>query len=97
LTPIADLAPLCGLPLENLNFAHTPVADLAPLRGTALIHLVCHSTRVTDLSPVKDLPLKQIQCDFKVERDAALLRSIKTLETINDRPVAEVLEGAAGK
>jgi hypothetical protein len=28
-------------------------------------------------------------CEFKYERDAALLRSVATLEKINDKPAAE--------
>ena len=46
-------------------------------------------TKVSDLSPLKDMPLKEIGCDFKPERDAELLRSLKTLETINGKPVAQ--------
>ena len=35
------------------------------------------------------MPLKDLRCDFKPERDAEILRSIKTLETINDKPAEE--------
>jgi hypothetical protein len=35
------------------------------------------------------LPLKRLSCDFQPERDAALLRSIKSLERINEKPAAE--------
>ncbi len=37
----------------------------------------------------KDMPLKELGCDFKPERDTEILRSIKTLETINGKPAAE--------
>jgi len=47
---------------------------------------------VTDLSPLEGLPLKEITCDFQPERDAAILRSIKTLEKINGKPAAEFLK-----
>jgi hypothetical protein len=43
------------------------------------------------------MPLKTINCDFKPERDAAILRSIKTLETINGKPAKEVLGGAPAR
>ena len=46
-------------------------------------------TKVEDLSPLEGLPLKSIWCDYKPDRDARILRSIKTLETINDKPAAE--------
>ena len=55
----------------------------------SLTYLSCDRTKVTDLSLLKDMPLKFLCCDFKSERDAAILRSIKTLETINDRPAPE--------
>jgi hypothetical protein len=35
------------------------------------------------------MPLVALQCDFEPERDAEVLRSIKTLEKINDKPAAE--------
>jgi hypothetical protein len=35
------------------------------------------------------MPLTKLLCDFRPERDAALLRSIKTLEKINEKPAAE--------
>jgi hypothetical protein len=54
-----------------------------------LQELFIHGTRVTDMSVIKDFPLKILGCDFKPERDAELLRSIKTLERINNKPAAE--------
>ncbi len=44
---------------------------------------------MTDLSPLKDLPLTKIECDFQPERDAKILRAIRTLETINGKPAEE--------
>jgi hypothetical protein len=35
------------------------------------------------------MPLKDIRCDFKPERDGAVLRSLKTLEKINGKPATE--------
>ena len=49
-------------------------------------------TKVTDLSPLKDMPLTNLTCDFKPDRDAAVLRSISTLQTLNDKPAREVLK-----
>jgi len=43
---------------------------------------------VSDLSLLRGMPLKILMCDFKYERDAELLHSIKTLETINGKPAA---------
>jgi hypothetical protein len=35
------------------------------------------------------MPLTILFCDFEPERDAEILRSIKTLETINDKPATK--------
>jgi tRNA A-37 threonylcarbamoyl transferase component Bud32 len=94
-TRVTDLSPLKGMPLESLNCAYTDVADLSALEGMPLTSLSCGHSRVGDLAPVKGLPLKELDCDFQPERDAAVLRSIQTLETLNGRPAAEVLKGAA--
>jgi hypothetical protein len=67
----------------------TKVSDLSPLRGARLTVLHCQGAKVTDLSPLKEMPLREIRCDFKFERDAEILRSIKTLETINQKPAAQ--------
>jgi hypothetical protein len=88
-TLVSDLSPLKDLPLMVLNCDDTNVADLAPLKDKKLTTLTCRGTRVTDLSPLKGMPLKELRCDFNPERDAAILRSLKTLEKINDKPAAE--------
>ncbi len=88
--PVSDLAPLNGMPLEMLHCARTKVADLAPLKGMKkLAALHCERTKVADLSPLKEIPLKMILCDFQAARDAKILRAMKTLETINGKPVEE--------
>jgi hypothetical protein len=35
------------------------------------------------------MPLKEIWCNFEAERDAEVLRTIKTLEKINNKPRQE--------
>jgi tetratricopeptide (TPR) repeat protein/Leucine-rich repeat (LRR) protein len=88
-TKVADLAPLRGMPLTTLDFGATSVKDLTPLKGMPLTSVNCAETLVTDLTPLKGMPLKTFGVDFKPERDAELLHSIKTLETINGTPAAE--------
>ena len=88
-TPISDLSPLKGMPLTQLICSLTLVSDLSTLKDMKLEGLACYGTPVSDFSPIKDMPLKTIVCDFKPERDTEILRSIKTLEHINDKPVAE--------
>ena len=58
------------------------------LRYKVLVRQV-FARRWSDQSPIKDLPLTTVRSDFQPERDAEILRSIKTLETINGKPAAE--------
>lgn len=93
--PVSDLSPLKGMPLEQLELDATLVTDLTPLKGMPLRVLNIGKdvgTHVTDLSLLKELPLQQLWMYSKPDRDTALLRTIKTLETINGRPTVEFCE-----
>ena len=100
-TPVSDLTPLKDTKLTGLQCGSTRITDLSPLQGMPLTGLLCVTTQVSDLSPLRGMPLKRLSCDFKPERDTELLRSIKTLEMINDKPAAdfwkEVEEKQSGK
>ena len=54
-----------------------------------LTRLVIRGTRIGDLTLLKGMPLKDLDCDFRPERDGEILRSIKSLEKINGKPAAE--------
>jgi hypothetical protein len=43
---------------------------------------------LADLSVLKGMPLEQLWCDYSPLRDAGILRSIKTLQELNDKPAA---------
>jgi formylglycine-generating enzyme required for sulfatase activity len=88
-TPVSDLSPLKDMKLTDLNCAGTGVSDLSPLKDMKLTYLKCDHTRVSDLAPLKGMSLKEVHCDFKPERDAEILRSIKTLEKIDGKPAAQ--------
>jgi hypothetical protein len=78
--------------LRNLFLAHTQVtnAGLAYFKDCKdLTVLSIDDTKVTDLSLLERMPLKELYCDFQYERDAKVLRSIKTLEKINSKSAAE--------
>jgi hypothetical protein len=79
------------MPLNYLNCSRTKVTDLAPLATMRhLERLECEDIPVASLAPLKGLPLKMLRFDFRPERgDAAVLRSIKTLERIKDKPADE--------
>jgi len=88
-TPVSDLSPLKEMPLKELWCGNTRVSDLSPIKDISLTVVECWGAKVSDLSPLKETPLKYLRCDFKSERDADILRSISTLETINDRSAAD--------
>jgi len=86
---LTDISGLAGLPLTSLDLLETSVESLEPLRGMRLTRVELAATKVSDMSPLKTMPLKEIGLDFDAERDTEWLKSIKTLETINGKPVAE--------
>lgn len=86
---LADLWPLKGLKLIELEIQGTQVADLSPLKEMPLSQLNCRRTKVSDLTPLTGVPLKHLWGDVVPARDTALLRGIKTLEQINGKPAAE--------
>jgi len=96
-TKVADLSPLKDMKLTSLDCHRTLVSNLSPLKDMKLTKLACDHTAVSDLSPLKGMPLKELSCDFKPERDAEILRSIKTLETINDKLAKEFWKEVDGK
>jgi len=88
-TPIADLSPLIGAPLQILYCNGSRVSDLLPLKEMRLTSLSVDSARVTNLDALRGMPLEVLGCDFVPNRDTEILRSIKTLKTINKVPAAE--------
>jgi hypothetical protein len=83
-----DLSPLKGMPIEHLNISETTVTDLSPLVGMRLRYIDYRDTPVADISTLKKMPLEEVLCDFRADRDEAVLRSIPTLKTINGKPAA---------
>ncbi|MCE9608352.1 MAG: protein kinase [Planctomycetia bacterium] len=86
---IADLAPLKGMPLAELDLSHSKVlTDLLPLKGLPLKKLrLDGDVPVTDLTPLTTLPLVELQFDkLDPQRDAPILNSINTLKMINRVP-----------
>ena len=89
---VGDLTPLQGMKLKSLAVGH-PVSDLTPLKGMPLENLQVYGLKLTDLSPIEGMPLKNLEYQLNLERDGKILRSIKSLETINARPAKDVLGG----
>jgi serine/threonine protein kinase len=88
-TFVSDLSVVAGLKsLRQLVLDDSSVSDLSPLRGLKLDELSFARNDVTDLSPIQDLPLRKLRLDFKPDC-AAFLRSLRRLEVLNERPVAQ--------
>jgi serine/threonine protein kinase/Leucine-rich repeat (LRR) protein len=96
---VTDISPVRALPkLRTLSSSGSAVgkgklADLTPLQGLALVWLNVHFNPITDLTPIRFMPLKQLTYDANPRRDAEVLRSINTLDRVNNTPVAEFLKG----
>jgi hypothetical protein len=75
--------------LAEMRCGGTRVSDLSPLKDMKLTLLWCYGVRVPNLSFLKRMPLKELWCDFQPERDAEVLRSLGTLETINRKPARD--------
>ena len=88
-THVTDLNPLKGHQLAALSIHSTNVSDLSALKGMPLTHLYAYGTKARDYSPIKDLPLTILSINIRSEADLSLLRSIRTLEKINDKATAE--------
>jgi hypothetical protein len=78
-----------GNTVVKLELWTDAVTDISPVRAlTGLKKLACRGSapgrgKLSDLWPLKGMSLKELWCDLQRERDAALLRSLKTLERIN--------------
>ncbi len=95
---VTDLSPIKGMELTLLDIHRcTRISDVSPLRGMKLEVLVCSETQFSDHTFLAGMPLKVIELTFKPERDVDILRSIKTLETINQKTVAEFWKEVDGK
>ncbi len=88
-TQVSDLSPLGAMNLTSLGFEATPVSDLLPLKGMKLFDVYLTNTQVTDLSHLIGMPLRTVKLNIKSARDAEIVKTIDTLQSINDMPAAE--------
>jgi hypothetical protein len=66
-----DLAPLAGLPLEELSLNEAPVSDLSVLAGMPLRRLDLWGTAVTSLARLRGLPLTLLRLGRTAVTDLA--------------------------
>jgi hypothetical protein len=94
---IFDLWPVRGLPflrkLELGDEKSSVLSDIGCLRGMKLQELGLTNTRVSDLTSLVGMPLLRIQLQGAPIKDYAPLRTIRSLRTVNDQPVADFLKG----
>ena len=88
-TKVSDLSPLKGMKLTVLSLYETPLKDLSPVEGMPIELLRIGATKVNDLSVLRTMRLKSLGCDFDPNRDTDLIHSIKTLEEINGKNIAD--------
>jgi len=73
-SPLKDLTPLTGLPLENLRIPRTSVEDLGPLRGMPLVLLDARESAVDSVRDLSLLPLEVLDLSETMVRDISPLR-----------------------
>lgn len=86
---LADLSPLKGLPLKQLEFRNSQVADLSPLLGMPLESLTFNATQVRDLSPLREAKLKYLHGVGTLIADLSPLKGMP-LENLSIENCAEV-------
>ncbi|HEY1791088.1 MAG TPA: leucine-rich repeat domain-containing protein, partial [Verrucomicrobiae bacterium] len=74
--PFADLAPLRGAHISDLDLDHTGVSDLAPLHGMPLVELRLAVTKVADLAPLRGMPLETLDITSLPVTDLSPLRGL---------------------
>jgi uncharacterized membrane protein len=82
-----DCKGLTSLDLRATKVSDAGLAYFKDCKDLTFLNLV--GTKVIDIAPLKRMPLIELRCDFKAGRDAEVLRSIKTLQTINGKPAKE--------
>ena len=93
-THASDLSCIAGTKsLRTLVLDDGNVSDLSPIRGLDLTVLSIIGAPNTDLSPIRRMPLTKLRLTYRPEY-ARFLRSLATLQVINDRPVAEFWKGS---
>jgi len=82
-TQIANLDPLVGMPLGDLNLAYcVQLADISLLRGfSSLTKLSLRGTRVSDISPLRGLPLEDLDLEETPVADIAAVRGMALKRT----------------
>ncbi len=94
--PVGDLAPLHGLPINELNLTDTAVEDIGALRGMPLDTLYIPGTGVTDLSPLRGMPLTRVDLHLSAARDLSPLADCPGLQWIRLPANARNIESLRG-
>jgi Leucine-rich repeat (LRR) protein len=80
-SPLADLSPLSGLPLNTLVLGGDQLTDLSPLQGMPLTSLTCFAKLVDDLSPLRGMKLRYLRFENGRVSDISPLKGMP-LETL---------------
>lgn len=92
-TPVSDLSPLSGMPLETLNIGTCGgITNLSPLKGMELKTLLLSGTGVADLSPLKGMPLRTLAVGASMKlTDLSALKGLSMdLLDLRDLPVTDL-------
>ena len=89
-TGVASLAPLAGSPIRLLDVSGCPVTDLRPVATLPeLVTFRCVGCPVESFEPLAGRPIVHLCADLDPARDAAFLKRLPKLRTLNGRPFGD--------
>ena len=89
-TRVESLTPLAGSPLRLLDVSGCPIADLRPVATLSELETFrCIGCPIRTYEPLAGGPIVHLWADLDPDRDAAILKRMPKLETLNGRPVVD--------
>src|SRR5262249_1386305 len=90
---VKDLSPLRGMKtLSRLYCNDTLIDDLTPLADLPIQQFHFDGTGLKDFTLIRQMPLKEAWCHDRNADQLAALATIPTLEKINGKPKADILD-----
>jgi len=93
---LADLTPLQGLPVTELNCERNKLSDLTPLKGMPLKVLQCSNNQMTSLESLRGLSLVHLACSDNRISTLEPLRGMKLSTLVCSRIPIRSLEPLRG-
>jgi Leucine-rich repeat (LRR) protein len=97
MTKVRDLSPLQGMSLRTLTLQSTQVTNLKPIEGMPLTRVTITASKIADLTPLARSPIDTLTLTWTTAKEVEPLRNLKTLKTVNGKPVDQFWKEVAMK